>query len=212
MQQYIHVLRRHIVQMPLNAYIGSEGSNHTMPYDPQKAAQTIAFFAMQEGDAINVLKAVKLVYLADRESLKRRGHPIQDEVRVSMPFGPVNSTTLNYLNGAFRNDGGWSDILRDRANNNVGLADPNLNEDSLDCLSDGDLRILGDIWAEFGNMDGFDLADWTHNHIVEWQDPNGSSTPIPLDRIMTAVGLDHPIERARELESLDRAASLLDSL
>lgn len=183
-----------------------------MSYDPLKAAQIIAYFAMQEGNAINVLKAVKLVYLADRESLKRRGHPIQDEARVSMPYGPVNSTTLNYLNGAFRNDGGWSEVLRDRDDNNVGLANPNLTEKSLDCLSDGDLRILGDIWAEFGKMDGFDLADWTHNHIAEWQDPKGSSTPIPLDRIMTAVGLENPIERARELESLDRAASLLESL
>lgn len=183
-----------------------------MPYDPQKAAQTIAFFALQEQNAINILKVVKLVYLADRESLRRRGHPIQDEARVSMPHGPVNSTTLDYLNGAYRDDGGWSKILRDRANNNVGLAERNITAEELDALSDGDRSILRDIWAEFGHMDRFDLADWTHNHIAEWQDPNGSSRPIPLDRIMTAIGLDRPIERARELEDLNRASSVLEWL
>lgn len=183
-----------------------------MPYDPQKAAQTIAFFAMQEGRTINVLKVVKLVYLADRESLKRRGHTIQDEARVSMPYGPVNSTTLNYLNGAYRDDGGWSDYLQDRGNNNVGLSDQHLTPDALDALSEGDLAILADVWADFGHMDRFDLAEWTHNHIAEWQDPKGSSIPIPLDRIMTAVGLEKPIERARELESLNRASSVLASL
>ena len=183
-----------------------------MSYDPKKAAQTIAFFAMQEGNTINVLKVVKLVYLADRESLKRRGHPIQDETRVSMPYGPVNSTTLDYLNGAYPNDGGWSAYLRDRENYNVGLSDQKMNVADLDALSRGDLAILNEVWAEFGPMDQFELADWTHNHIVEWQYPNGSSKRIPLDRIMTAVGLENPIERARELESLDQASNVLASL
>ncbi|MGB0412416.1 MAG: Panacea domain-containing protein [Pikeienuella sp.] len=183
-----------------------------MTYDPQKAAQTIAFFAMQEGATINILKVVKLVYLADRESLKRRGHPIQDEVRVSMPYGPVNSTTLDYLNGAYRNDGGWSEYLTDRANHQVALSDESMTVGSLNALSEGDIGILESVWQQFGAMNEFDLADWTHNHIVEWQDPNGSSRPIPLDRIMTAIGLDRPIERARELQSLGRASDILASL
>ncbi|MEE9428325.1 MAG: Panacea domain-containing protein [Paracoccaceae bacterium] len=183
-----------------------------MSYNPRKAAQTIAFFAMQKANTINVLKVVKLVYLADRESLRRRGHPIQDEARVSMPHGPVNSTTLDYLNGAYRDDGGWSDYLQDRANNDVGLSNPNLTLAALDALSNGDLAILKDVWTEFGQMDRFELADWTHNHIAEWQDPKGSSLPIPLDRIMTAVGVERPIERARELESLNRASSVLAAL
>ncbi|QBY02346.1 DUF4065 domain-containing protein [Rhodophyticola sp. CCM32] len=183
-----------------------------MPYDPQKAAQTVAFFAMQEGGSINVLKVVKLVYLADRESVRTRGHPIQDEARVSMPHGPVNSVTLNYLNGAYRDDGGWSEYLRDRANNDVGVVQKDLTTDHLSSLSEGDLEMLESTWDQFGHFDRFDLADWTHNHIAEWQDPNGSSTPIPLDRIMTAVGLENPIERAKELESVNRAANVFARL
>lgn len=183
-----------------------------MPYDPRKAAQTIAFFAMKEGGAINVLKVVKLVYLADRESVRLRGHPIQDEGRVSMPHGPVNSLTLDYLNGFYRDDGGWSQFLRDRADNDVGLASVEVTTDSLDELSEREIGILEKVWEEFGHMDRFDLAEWTHNNIAEWEDPNGSSRQIPLDRMMAAVGLDKPIERARELESLNRATSFLASL
>jgi len=183
-----------------------------MPYDPKKAAQTIAFFAMQEGGTINLLKVVKLVYLADRESLKRRGHTIQDEARVSMPYGPVNSTTLNYLNGAYRDDGGWSGYLQDRARHDVGLSDQELTPNALDALSERELAILADVWAEFGRMDRFELAHWTHDHIAEWQDPLGSAIPIPLDRIMAAVGLEKPVERARELESLNHASNILASL
>ena len=167
---------------------------------------------MKEGGKINVLKVIKLVYLADRESVRRRGHPILDESRFSMPHGPVNSLTLDYLNGSYRDDGGWSQFLTDRANNEVGLANGDITYEMLDELSQREADILENTWAEFGNMDGFDLADWTHDNIPEWEDPNGSSRQIPLERMISAVGLDKPIERARELESLNNATSFLASL
>ena len=72
----------------------------TMSYNPRKAAQTIAFFAIKNsGRPINTLKAVKLVYLADREAIALYGSPIQDERRVAMPLGPVNSTTYDFIKG-----------------------------------------------------------------------------------------------------------------
>ena len=186
-----------------------------MPYNPSKAAQTIAYFALQQGHAINVLKVTKLVYLADRESVKRRGHPIQDEARVSMPFGPVNSVTLGWINGSYRDETGeWSNTLKDRSNHRVGVSNPELTIDDLDELSESELQILEDVWAQFGQMDRFALADWTHdpNNVPEWQDPNGSATSISLERLMAAVGLDKPIERAREIEGVNIASNILSSL
>jgi len=42
-----------------------------MGYNARKAAETIAYFIIKsETHQIKVLKAIKLVYLADRESLK----------------------------------------------------------------------------------------------------------------------------------------------
>lgn len=186
-----------------------------MPYNPEKAAQTIAYFAMREGGSINVLKVIKLVYLADRESLRLRGHPIQDEPRFSLPHGPINSTTLDHLNGAYReNQPVWQKVLKDRADNKVGLTNKGLTEAELDMLSTRELSILNDVWDKLGHMDRFDLADWTHvpENVVEWQDPNGSRRTISLERMMAAVGLDHPIERAREHTSLKEAQDILASL
>lgn len=186
-----------------------------MPYDPEKAAQTIAYFAKREGGSINVLKVIKLIYLADRESVRHRGHPIQNEPRFSLPHGPVNSTTLDHLNGAYRDSQPiWQSVLDARAGNNVGLADGNLSEDKLEKLSKRELGILNDVWEQVGHMDRFDLADWTHipENVPEWEEPNGSRKGISLERIMAAVGLDHPIERAREQASLTEAQNLLASL
>ena len=106
-----------------------------MTYNPRKASQTVAFFALKTGNsAINVLKAVKLVYLADRENIARYGFPILDERRVSMKNGPVNSYTLRHINGEIHPDfdGGWSDFVSDRANHDVGLRQAEMTTDDLE--------------------------------------------------------------------------------
>ena len=65
-----------------------------MTYEPKKAAQLIAYLILKSGqDRLYVLKTIKLVYLVDRESIKRFGFPVLDEKRCSMPHGPVNSMT-----------------------------------------------------------------------------------------------------------------------
>ena len=186
-----------------------------MSYDPIKAAQTIAFFALREGGSINVLKVIKLVYLSDRESVRLRGHPIQDEPRFSLPHGPVNSMTLDHLNGAYReNQPLWQQVLEARAGNNVGLANANLSENDLDMLSSRELTILEQVWRQVGHMDRFDLADWTHEpeNVAEWEDPKGSRRAISLERMMAAVGLDNPIQRAREQASLVDTHDMIASL
>lgn len=59
----------------------------------------VAFFAIKAGGLINILRATKLVYLADRLSMEKRDHAITGDNYVSMPFGPVNTNTYDYMNG-----------------------------------------------------------------------------------------------------------------
>ena len=40
-------------------------------YDVKKAAQVAAFFAIEAGGKINILKLTKLMYLADRDHLEQ---------------------------------------------------------------------------------------------------------------------------------------------
>lgn len=169
-----------------------------MSYQPKKAAQLIAALILKgQGKSINILKAVKLVYLADRESIRRHGFPILDEDRYSMPHGPVNSMTYRHLNGEMDLQAcGWSEVLEDRANHNIALAQPGVSEDDLDELSDADLACIEQVWSDFGHMDQWALVAWTHNpdNVPEWEDPNGGSQKIPYRRILQALGVDNPDE------------------
>ena len=60
-------------------------------FNARKAAQVGAYFAKASGGKINVLKLVKLIYLADRHSMELYDAPILNDVFVSMNKGPVNS-------------------------------------------------------------------------------------------------------------------------
>lgn len=164
-----------------------------MSYDPRKAAQVIAYLIMKSGGrSINVLKAVKLVYLTDRESVRRFGFPVLDERRCSMPHGPVNSATYSYINGEYNAEGtGWSDFLRDKENHTLAIASNDISDDDLDELSDADIQCMDAVWDRFGHMSQWDLRDWTHDpaNVPEWEDPDGGSIEIPMQRMLNALGV-----------------------
>ena len=179
-----------------------------MGFNARKAAQTIAYFALKNGaQPLDVIKAVKLVYLADRESIQRYGFPIQDEDRVSMKHGPVNSETYSCINGEQDLvEAGWADFLCDKADHKIALADQRISSDDLDELSDADLGVLDAVWSRFGRMGKWELRDWTHNprNVPEWENPGNSSWLIPIERIMTHLGIPNAQEQAEIVRDFDR--------
>jgi uncharacterized phage-associated protein len=174
-----------------------------MTFNARKAAQVIAFFIAKSGaPSINVLKAIKLVYLGDRESIKKFGFPILDEARVSMPRGPVNSTTYSHVNGEYDlDDCGWSDFLEDREHHQIAVR-KNFTDDDLDELSEADVESLTAVWDQFGGMNQWQLVQFTHDrkNVPEWEDPGSTSKPIPLERIMTLLHVDNADEQAALVE------------
>ncbi|WP_249225629.1 Panacea domain-containing protein [Tardiphaga alba] len=149
-----------------------------------------------------MLKLAKLLYLADREFLDRYDMPILFDKLVSMPHGPVTSMTYNYVNGYEVDRGGWSEFVNDRADYQLGLARPDITIDDLDELSKAELRVLDAIWEKFGGMKPFELRDYTHQHCPEWEDPNGSSTPIPYQRVLKFLGKENSQDIESEIEAL----------
>jgi uncharacterized phage-associated protein len=183
-----------------------------MSYEPRKAAQLIAYLILRSGGpSLNVLKAVKLVYLVDRESLRKFGFPVLDEKRVSMPHGPVNSTTYSHINGEYDLEAcGWTDFLEDKEHHQIALARPDLAVEDLDELSDADIACADAVWERFGHMNQWQLRDWTHDprNVPEWEDPNGGSTEIPLQRILNAVGVRNAedfVDVSKSFQAIDRA-------
>jgi uncharacterized phage-associated protein len=181
----------------------------TIPgYNVRKAAQFTAFFAQKQGGSINVLKLAKLLYLADREFMSRYDFPILFDHFVSMPHGPVTSMTLNYINGMEEDRDHWSDFVESRAGYQVGVSRQHMLLDELDELSDAEIHVMEATWDQFGHMSSWEIRDWTHTNCPEWEDPHGSSYPIPYVRVLKFLRKENSAEIADEIEtqrSLDRS-------
>ena len=179
-------------------------------FNERRVAQMAAYLLSREKGRMNYLKLMKLLYLADRESMKRHGHPISGDRFVSMDHGPVLSQTFNLIKGTVRfAERGWNHWIADRADHEVSLK-RKVNREALDELSEADLNVLGDVYSKFGKMDQWKLVDYTHRYCREWEDPKGPSAPIDYETIFKALGrtpaqarkLGEPIERQRQVDRL----------
>ncbi|MCK1361223.1 Panacea domain-containing protein [Bradyrhizobium sp. 199] len=184
-------------------------------YNARKAAQVAAFFAKASGGKINVLKLVKLIYLADRLALETFESPILNDKFVSMDHGPVNSITLNYVNGMSDDRDEWAEFITDRSGHQIGLANSELKLHDLDELSTAELKILELVWLKHGKLNQFEIRDFTHKHCPEWEDPRGSSEPIPLERIFKFLGKTDSSALAAKVEAernVDQLFASIDDL
>lgn len=191
------------------------------PFDAKKAAQVAAFFlikARERGANVTVLKLMKLMYLAERESYKRFAEPMIGDALVSMPHGPVLSNTLNLINSSpEEREGGshWDEMISDRDGNHLSIradAPIQCTEDLME-LSESDIEILDGIWGQLGKLPALRLRDFTHDpkNCPEWEDPNGSSIPISLDKLLSSMNYSSEAIHAIR-ENLLRAAYVQQQL
>jgi uncharacterized phage-associated protein len=179
-------------------------------FNEQRIAQMAAFLLDCAKGRMKYLKLMKLLYLTDRESMKRHGHPISGDRYVSMEHGPVLSHTLNLINGAVKfQERGWGYWVTDEADYALSLR-RKASRDALDELSEADLDVLRDVFAKFGKVNQWDLVKYTHRYCREWEDPNGSSIPISYENIFKALGrtsaeakkLGARVEQQRHIDKL----------
>ncbi len=171
-----------------------------MQFNEKKAAQVAAFFLHRAKGQLEILKLMKLMYLAERASYQKFGEPLIGDKLVSMDNGPALSITLNHMNRFVPSEqDGWEAWVSDRNNYLVALkkeiTDP---KEELLQLSDAELEVLESVWKEFGQLGSFELADLTHKICPEWEDPHGSSLPITRSRLLRSLGFDP--DTSRELE------------
>ncbi|MFC6351260.1 SocA family protein [Stenotrophomonas sp. CW117] len=178
-----------------------------MAYNERKTAQIAARLIGLSGASMNIVKLMKLLYLVDREALRRGHRPLTGDRMVSMPRGPVLSATYEVTNGMSTLAGGWSDWMTDRSNHKIALRGDCPARDDLDELSDNDLAVVDGVWEKFGPMGQWDLVEFTHQNCKEWVDPRGSSLPISYQDVLRAQGFSEG-DAARVAAEIDHENEL----
>jgi uncharacterized phage-associated protein len=179
------------------------------PFDIEKSAQCAHFFAEREGGEIEILKLVKLIYLADRRSLETRKIPISGGHYYSLKHGPVTSEVLDLINeGTPEGNSPWERLISDRANHKVAAVG---SPGSYSALAPSEIEILNEVWDRFGTMSKWAVVEWTHRHCEEWADPDGGRLEIKARKLAEAFAwTDDEVENfLEELNSTNRLHALL---
>jgi uncharacterized phage-associated protein len=133
---------------------------------------------------MNYMRLVKVLYFADRESMKTTGHPITGDAVIAMKRGPVLSRLLDLIKDVDIRSPQWQEYVR-REGYKVRLA----RDPGNDRLSRFELQLLERIAQEHETEDEWEMVQSTHT-LPEWlrNDPGESSKPIPYEHILEAVG------------------------
>ena len=134
----------------------------------RKSAQALNFFARQGGGSINKLKALKLLFFADRYHLRKFGRPVSECSYFAMKHGPVASEAKNIAEEADQLPQNVLAYARKYVRKK-GDYDCSTNADiDSSVLSTSDLEALNFAWRHFGRFSKYQLRDITH-HYPEWK-------------------------------------------
>jgi len=137
-------------------------------FNYKKSVQSLSFLAYKSGGNLNKMKAIKLIWLADRLHLRKYGRSITGDEYYALPNGPVPSATRDVLES--------SNFIEDTATqyaagyieeidkyNYKAIAEGNYN-----VFSQSDLDVLEKIFDVFNCYDHFALSEFSHE-FPEWK-------------------------------------------
>lgn len=135
--------------------------------DYEKCTQALNFLAQKAGGQINKMKALKLIFFADRYHVRKYGRLLTNDNYMAMEHGPVPSKTKDiaesndYLEEAVKE---YSQEFIDPINN-LTICSVNTVDESV--FSESDLEALNFAWDTFGRFDQYELRAITH-YYPEW--------------------------------------------
>jgi len=175
-------------------------------FDYRKATQALNLFAINEGGKINRMKALKLLYFADRYHLRKYGRLISNDTYFAMDHGPVASGTKDIAQqtdfiGETERDYSTRYLIVEHLHD---VSSKSTYDDKV--FSDSDIEALKFAWEKFGHLDQFQLAKLTHKY-PEWLKYENSlklNSRIQMDLIDFFDDPSANVDKCFELTDEDR--------
>lgn len=140
-------------------------------------------------------RLLALLYIADRESIKRAGRPIIGGRLVAMDHGPIHSDVYDFIKGGHWEQPKWSKHFA-----NDGYVVQLTDEPEITSLSRFEVDLLDEVTQDNAKHGTWDLAESTHYE--EWKKNHSpkTSTKIRLEDVLDAVG------RGKDKDAIARTA------
>lgn len=134
----------------------------------RKATQALNFLACQSGGTINKLKALKLIFFADRYHLRKYGRLVSECAYYAMAHGPVASEAKRLAEDGERLPAPARNYARKFIRRKTDYDYASVGGVDQAVFSATDREALVFAWRNFGHLDKYQLRDLTH-HYPEWQ-------------------------------------------
>ncbi|MGB8356538.1 MAG: Panacea domain-containing protein, partial [Chthoniobacteraceae bacterium] len=157
----------------------------------------------KSGGKADYLRIIKLIYLADRDSIIKRGVPIVGGKYYSMRKGPVIGEVMCFVNQM--SAPGWREYITPRSGNTINL----LKVPEYSSLSPAELEILDAVVAEHLEQSTDDLVKWCHQFCNEYEHVGFfKRKDIVVENILRAGGktsetIHRVVKQSEELMELD---------
>ena len=154
---------------------------------PLKTIQAAAVLLKEHDGRMSRMRLLKMLYMADRASMKTLGKTVTGDRPVAMDNGPVLTRTYDLIKGVDTENGLWDRFILRKGGQDVILVD----EPGVDELSQFEIESLMAIARDHQDMDDYAVADETHQ-FPEWiknMPEKGSRKVIPWDDMLDALGL-----------------------
>lgn len=203
-------MRRGMVESLQRTSAASRGEAMYFQFGPRKIVEAIAVLIHAsdscERPHMGCLRLLKLLYVADRESLRETGSPIIGTKPVAMDYGPLHSDAYDIVKGSRWDADTWAEFLHKDGNEVFVIKSPGVLN-----LSRHEIDTLTETVDRHRDKNEWDLVNMTHE-FEEWkknQPEPGTSRAIPMEDIIDAVGLTHmkddilrDIEETRKLNAV----------
>jgi hypothetical protein len=153
----------------------------------EKLIQVCNYLLKKNNFKLSYTKLIKLLYLADKETLDATGSSITGDTYVSMSNGPVLSQLYDLIRGKYRDRDAqtlWNSRFMADGYDLIAVTD------RIPCgeLSKGEMNILDNVYDRFRDSDYNGMIRYVHANCPEWKDPDGSSAPIAMEDILKSLG------------------------
>ena len=171
-------------------------------FDVEKLVQALAFFVSRGVNDLDKMKAMKLLFLADKKHLLEYGKPITGDRYFCMPYGPVASASFNIIRDFMDVDDQVRPFAEklfteffevDRVSKHGRLRLRRTPD--LDVFSESEVSVLSHVVDQFGDKSGVELSSITHDDAT-WSIPaqeltdKRRSVEIPFEHFLRAAGAE----------------------
>ena len=154
--------------------------------------------------SMDYYRLLKLLYIADRESLKETGRPIIGQTPVAMDWGPLHGEVYDLIRGQQIDEPQWAEFFQKDGYRIELKKQPGINT-----LSRYEIQKLNEVSQRYVSLVDRELGALTHD-FPEWKKrfvPK-TSRPIPWEDILEAVGragdIEEILQDAKEKAIYDR--------